>query len=367
SATSGRTLGDLKEPAGEAGVSLLAVEREGRRHYRTMPLLVLEEGDRLMIEGGSAAIEEFRSSAGLAFPEGEEGGGTTPEGAGRILVEAVVPQTSRLIGRRAENVIGHGRIQGVLLGIQRQGQTLREKLGAKRIRAGDVLLILMPDTAVDDIDPSDLMTLERGGLAVTQEKRLWLALGLFTGALALVTAGLLTMATALSVVVILYVLSGILTIDEIYDHVEWPVIVLLGAMIPLGNALESTGGSVLIAGWLEQASRGFPAWVALLLMMVVTMLLSDILNNNATVVIAIPVGIRLAEQIGLNPDAFIMGIAIAASCAFLTPIGHQNNTIILGPGGYRFGDYWRLGLPLEIISLAVAVPLLLIVFPLQGP
>lgn len=366
SATNGRTLGDLKEPAGEAGVSLLAVEREGRRHYRTMPLLVLEEGDRLMIEGGSAAIEEFRSSAGLAFPEGEEGGGMPPDGAGRILVEAVVPQTSRLIGRRAENVIGHGRIQGVLLGIQRQGQTLREKLGAKRIRAGDVLLILMPDAAVEDIDPSDLMTLERGGLAVTQEKRLWLALGLFAGAIVLVTAGVLTMATALSVVVILYVLSGILTIDEIYDHVEWPVIVLLGAMIPLGNALESTGGSVLIAGWLEQASHGFPAWVALLMMMIVTMLLSDILNNNATVVIAIPVGIRLAEQIGLNPDAFIMGIAIAASCAFLTPIGHQNNTIILGPGGYRFSDYWRLGLPLEIISLAVAVPLLLIVFPLQG-
>ena len=149
-----------------------------------------------------------------------------------------------------------------------------------------------------------------------------------------------------------------------YKRQDWPIIVLLGAMIPLGEAIETTGASAQIAGWLGQASAGAPAWVALLMLMVVTMLLSDILNNTATVIIALPVGIRLAHEMGVNPDAFIMGIAIAASCAFLTPIGHQNNALIMGPGGYRFGDYWRLGLPLELISLAVAVPLLLVVFPL---
>lgn len=363
SATIGLTLGEATEAAREAEVVILAVERGGTRHYRTAPMLVLDEGDRLIIEAAPTGLEEFRSGLGLAFPTGDEGE-IVPDGPGRLLIEAVVPQTSRIIGRRAENVIGQGRIEGTLLGIQRQGQTLREKLGAKRIRNGDVLLILMPERALDEVDPSDLMVLERGGLAVTRERRLWLALGLFGGAIALVTAGFATMATALSVVVILYVLSGILTIEGIYDHVDWPIIMLLGAMIPLGEALETTGVSGQIAGWLAAVSQGAPAWMALLLLMVVTMILSDILNNTATVIIALPVGIRLADQMGYNPDAFIMGIAIAASCAFLTPIGHQNNTIIMGPGGYRFGDYWKLGLPLEVISLAVAVPLLLIVFPL---
>ncbi len=363
SAAVGKTLAAVTEAASEAGATILAVERGGVRHYRNAGFLVLAEGDRLILESAPAALDEFRSGLGLAFPEGEDGSHLA-EGAGRILVEAVVPPTSRLIGRRADRVIGQGRVEGVLLGIQRAEQRLREKLGAKRIRSGDVLLILMPEAAAVELDPSDLMALDRGGLAVTREKRLWLALGLFAAAIAAVTAGLLSMATALAVVVILYVLAGILTIEEIYDHVDWPVIVLLGALIPLGEALETTGGSQLIAAWLQQVSDGYPAWVALLLMMVVTMLLSDILNNTATVVIAVPVGIRLAEAIGVNPDAFIMGIAIAASCAFLTPIGHQNNTLILVPGGYRFGDYWRLGLPLELISLAVAVPLLLVVFPL---
>ena len=363
SAAAGKTWGELAEAAAEAQVGILAIERGGARHYRTTPMLVLNEGDRLVVEAAPAALEEFRSGSGLGFPEGGEGD-VVPDGSGRRLVEAVVPQTSRLIGRRTENVIGHGRIQGTLLGIQRQQQTLRDKLGAKRIRSGDVLLILMPEGALDDLDPSDLMVLESGGLAVTREKRLWLALALFGGAIALVTAGLTTMATALSAVVILYVLGGILTVEEIYDHVDWPIIVLLGAMIPLGEAIETTGASAQIAGWLGQASAGAPAWVALLMLMVVTMLLSDILNNTATVIIALPVGIRLAHEMGVNPDAFIMGIAIAASCAFLTPIGHQNNALIMGPGGYRFGDYWRLGLPLELISLAVAVPLLLVVFPL---
>lgn len=135
-------------------------------------------------------------------------------------------------------------------------------------------------------------------------------------------------------------------------------------MIPLGLALDQTGGSALIAQGLASLTQGYPAWIALVLLMAATMMLSDVLNNNATTIIAAPVSIRLAEQLGVQPDAFLMGVAVAASCAFLTPIGHQNNTLILGPGNYRFGDYWRMGLPLEIIVMAVSVPLLLIVWPL---
>jgi di/tricarboxylate transporter len=157
---------------------------------------------------------------------------------------------------------------------------------------------------------------------------------------------------------------GLIGAREIYTTVEWPVIILLGSMIPIGAALETAGGTALIADGLVALTLGMPAWVALAVLMIVTMTLSDVLNNVATAVIAAPVGLEMAKTLGVSPDPFLMAVAIAASCAFLTPIGHKNNILVLGPGGYRFGDYWRMGLPLEIIIVAASVPLLLIVWPL---
>ena len=140
--------------------------------------------------------------------------------------------------------------------------------------------------------------------------------------------------------------------------------VLLGSMIPLGAALETSGGTDLIAGALVSLTQGLPAWAILTVLMVVTMTLSDVLNNTATAIVAAPIGIQMAQQLGVNPDPFLMAVAIAASAAFLTPIGHKNNTLVLGPGGYRFGDYWRMGLPLEILVVGVSIPLILLFWPL---
>ena len=151
---------------------------------------------------------------------------------------------------------------------------------------------------------------------------------------------------------------------QLYDHIEWPVVVLLGSMIPLGSAFEATGGTALIANAMLNATYGMPAWMVLLLLMIVTMTLSDVLNNTATAIVAAPIGIQMAHSLGVNPDPFLMAVAISASAAFLTPIGHKNNTLILGPGGYKFGDYWRIGLPLEIIIVAVSIPCLLYFWPL---
>jgi di/tricarboxylate transporter len=164
--------------------------------------------------------------------------------------------------------------------------------------------------------------------------------------------------------VVVFVAMGLIGGREIYTSIEWPVVILLGSMLPLGLALEASGGTALIANSLIAITSGAPSWVALTLLMVITMTLSDVLNNVATAVVAAPVGLGMAQNLGVNPDAFLMAVAIAASCAFLTPIGHKNNILVLGPGGYRFGDYWRMGLPLEIIIIAVSVPLLLIVWPL---
>jgi di/tricarboxylate transporter len=169
---------------------------------------------------------------------------------------------------------------------------------------------------------------------------------------------------ALAAAAVLMVIIGIVPPRQIYEAVEWPVIVLLGAMIPLGAALEASGGTALLAGAVVGQGAGLPPLVVLTLLMVVTMTLSDIINNTATAVIAAPLAIEIATRLKVSPDPFLMAVAVAASCAFLTPIGHKNNTLIMGPGGYRFGDYWRMGLPLELLVIAVAVPMIAVVWPL---
>ena len=171
-------------------------------------------------------------------------------------------------------------------------------------------------------------------------------------------------AVALGAVAVAYVILGLVSASEVYESVEWPVIVLLGCLIPIGAAFDSSGGTALIAETMFGWTEGLPVVVVVVLLMLITMTLSDVLNNVATAVIAAPIALDLATRLQVNPDAFLMAVAVAASCAFLTPIGHKNNTIIMGPGGYRFGDYWRMGLPLEILVIAVGVPMILLVWPL---
>jgi di/tricarboxylate transporter len=198
---------------------------------------------------------------------------------------------------------------------------------------------------------------------VTQEGKTWGAIAVFAVAVAAAAFGLLDLPVALGVVALGFVAMGVVPLSELYTRIEWPVVVLLGSMIPLGAALEDAGGTALIAGGLVDLTEGWPAWAILAVLMVVTMTLSDVLNNTATAIVAAPVAVTMAERLGANPDPFLMAVAVAASAAFLTPIGHKNNTLVLGPGGYRFGDYWRMGLPLEVLIVAVSVPALLVFWP----
>jgi di/tricarboxylate transporter len=160
------------------------------------------------------------------------------------------------------------------------------------------------------------------------------------------------------------VLAGILSPRELYQNIEWPVIVLLGALIPVGHAMDSTGATALVAGGLVSLTGGLPAWVLVAVLLIVTMTLSDVLNNAATAVVMAPIALTVADELGAAPDGFLMAVALGASSAFLTPIGHQNNALVMGPGGYRFGDYWRVGLPLECLIVLVGVPMILWVWPL---
>ncbi len=360
----GTRLRDLLDPAEKADVAILGLMRDGKRRFGTGRNLILKADDILILEATPEALDEFRSSFALPLAPADNPAADAV-GEGVSLVEMVVPETARIAGKTAEAIGLSWRKRTVLMGIARGGARITSRLRKTVIEPGDILLLLSPsDSAEDVVDWLGGLTLADRGLNVTQDSKTWLAIGLFGAAVLAASLGLLYLPIALGIVVIGYVLTRILPIQEIYDHIEWPVVVLLGSMIPLGAALETSGGTELIAGALVDLTEGLPAWAILTVLMVVTMTLSDILNNTATTIVAAPVGIQMAHSLGVSPDPFLMAVAIAASSAFLTPIGHKNNTLILGPGGYGFGDYWRMGLPLEIIIVAVSIPAILVFWPL---
>ena len=361
----GRRLRELDETAETNDVAILGLVRGGRRRYGTARNVALQAGDAIVVEARPDALDEFRAALALDFAETRRQQALTAEGEGLQAIEVVVPEDARIRGKTAQAVGLGWRQRTVLMGISRGGRRISRQIRKTRIHTGDILLLLSPtEQASEVVEWLGVLPLADRGLQVTDEKKVWLAIGMFAAAVAAASFGLVYLPVALGMVTVGFVLTKILPIAEIYDHVSWPVVVLLGSMIPLGSALESSGGTRLIADSLIELTRGLPAWAVLTVLMVVTMTLSDVLNNTATTIVAAPIGIQMAQSLGVNPDPFLMTVAVAASCAFLTPIGHKNNTLILGPGGYRFGDYWRMGLPLEILVVAVSIPAILLFWPL---
>ncbi|GHF00229.1 SLC13 family permease [Aliiroseovarius zhejiangensis] len=361
----GKRLQDLVETAEKNDVAILGLVRENKRRYGTQRATKLAAGDALVIEARPEALDEFRAALGLAFTDAKREETLRAEGAGLSKIEVAVPVNARIVDKTAQSVGLHWRQRSVLLGISRSGKRITKQVRKTKIRPGDILLLLVPQGSESDVTEwlGGLPLAERG-LTVTQDEKVWLAIGLFGGAVAAASFGLVYLPVALGLVVVGYTLTKIVPLSELYSHIEWPVVVLLGSMIPLGAALETSGGTELIANGLVGLTQGMPAWAVLTVLMIVTMTLSDVLNNTATTIVAAPVGIQMAQTLGKNPDPFLMAVAVAASCAFLTPIGHKNNTLILGPGGYKFGDYWRMGLPLEVLVVAVSIPAILVFWPL---
>jgi len=361
----GKRLAELIPVADTADVAILGLIRDGKRRYGQARNVSLHSGDALVLEATPDALDEFRSTLDLALADSQREEQLKAGGEGVEIIEVVVPEESRLNGRTTQSVGLAWRRRTILLGISRRGRKITDHLRTTTLEAGDILLLLVPrDTAADVTDWLGVLPLADRGLAVTENTKVWLAIGLFGAAVMAASIGLIYLPVALGLVVIAYVLAKIVPLSELYTHIEWPVVVLLGSMIPLGAALETSGGTELIAGALVSLTEGLAPWIVLTVLMVVTMTLSDVLNNTATTIVAAPVGIQMAQTLGVSPDPFLMAVAVAASSAFLTPIGHKNNTLILGPGGYSFGDYWRMGLPLEIIVVAVSIPAILVFWPL---
>jgi len=371
----------------EADVQVIALIRGDERQRMPSTYEVLREGDILLVEADSDSLKALLDVTGVelaADVEEQENRARDEQEAAEqaveqekaeknhksrhgelTLAEAIVSPGSMLVGTSASGLDLRERHGVNVLAVARQGQRLRQRLGEIRFAAGDILLLQTREDALQStLNSLGCLPLASRGLSITTPRNVLLASAVFAITLATIAFGLLPAATALVTGALVMILVGLIPVGRIYESIDMPVIVLVAAMLPVGQALETSGGSQLIADALLSVGQSLPAAATLALLMVAVMLISNVVNNAAAAVLAAPVAISLARGMDASVDPFLMAVAIGASCAFLTPIGHQSNTLVMAPGGYRFGDYWRLGLPLSILVVLCAVPAILWIWPL---
>lgn len=282
-----------------------------------------------------------------------------------VLMELVVRPESTLQGRSATHIMLRSRYSLNLLAVSRDGSRSKSRIRNLRMQAGDLLLLQgTAESVYEFASDYGCVPLAKRELKIPDMKQAFFAATIMFAAVAGAAFGLLPAPISFALGVLASMVFKTVPPRSVYSVIDWPVIVLLAALIPVAGAMESTGTAELIASLLMEYIAQGNAVVALSMVLIITMLLSDLMNNAATAAVMCPIAIGAAMTLGVNVDSFLMAVAVGASCAFLTPIGHQNNTLILGPGGFKFSDYWRLGLPLEILVVAVALPLLMVFWPL---
>jgi len=393
-----RPLRDLELELEEADAQIVGMVRHKMRVIAPNPRRLLHAGDILVIEADPEALAGMLSSLKLELEEAiapkeeeeeedrpddaslptqiqeaatpkkddkEEKDQHRSEGEETVIQELVVMPSDRLIGRTATDLQLRTRYGLNLLALSRQGRRSIKRLRVTRILAGDLLLMQgTPEALAAFASEFACVPLAARAIRIPDRRKALIATLTMLAAVAGAAFGLLPAAISFAAGVLVMMTLRIIPLQKMYEAIDWPVIVLLAALIPVAGAMASTGTADLLAkGLLQNLAQGRPVF-ALALILITTMTLSDFMNNAATAAVMCPLSISTAVQLDASPDAFLMAVAVGASCAFLTPIGHQNNTLILGPGGFRFGDYWRLGLPMEILVVAVSIPMLLWVWPL---
>jgi di/tricarboxylate transporter len=349
----------------DADIRILGLIRNKRRIHAPDPDEELKTNDILILEAHSDDLKTFVNNSGVKLVGGKQFRRDAIGSKDISIAEAVVTANSPLVGNTAASLSMRTRFGLNLLAIARQEKKLRQRIDNIKFKTGDVLLLQGRVNNINDaITSMGCLPLAERGMKIGIPRQIILALGIFGIAIVSVVIGLLPVNIAFPLAALLLVIASVISVREIYTSVDWPVIILLGAMIPVGEALETTGGAGLIAAQILSIGTDFPVWATLAIVLVVTMFLSDLINNAATVVLMAPIGIGVATGLNVSIDPFLMAIAVGGSCAFLTPIGHQSNTLVMGPGGYKFSDYWRMGLPLEILIILVGVPLILYFWPL---
>ena len=359
----GKTVAEVEKLVGEK-MTLFGFIRKDDKVLPPNPDGVIQEGCRYVVKADPVELQALIEEHNLHLSTEMRHRIDSLKEENTGFTEAIVTAGSPLLGRTRTHLRRRSGNTMTLMAVARQNKPIRKQLKEVVFRVGDVLLLHGKTPEMDDtIADLNLLPLAERELKVGTFSRIGLSVAIFAGAIGLSMTGF-PMTIAFLGAVLAYILCGILPLRDIYREVEWPIIVLLGAMIPVSQAFQSTDCTGLIAESIKGLTGALPPWSMITLVMIVTMCLSDIINNAATAFIMAPIAVGISGTLGLHPDPFLMAVAVGASCAFLTPIGHQCNAMILGPGGYRFGDYWRVGLPLEIVIAILGTPLIVQFWPL---
>jgi len=359
----GKTVAEVEKLVGEK-MTLFGFIRKDDKVLPPNPDGVIQEGCRYVVKADPVELQALIEEHDLHLSTEMRHRIDSLKEENTGFTEAIVTAGSPLLGRTRTHLRRRSGNTMTLMAVARQNKPIRKQLKEVVFRVGDVLLLHGKTPEMDDtIADLNLLPLAERELKVGTFSRIGLSVAIFAGAIGLSMTGF-PMTIAFLGAVLAYILCGILPLRDIYREVEWPIIVLLGAMIPVSQAFQSTDCTGLIAESIKGLTGALPPWSMITLVMIVTMCLSDIINNAATAFIMAPIAVGISGTLGLHPDPFLMAVAVGASCAFLTPIGHQCNAMILGPGGYRFGDYWRVGLPLEIVIAILGTPLIVQFWPL---
>ena len=360
----GKKVSEAREVGLGEDTVLIDIMRRGQHRLAPSSDEVLRSGDHILLKADAGDIEDILKNTDLALVGSRALHADVLRSGSLGITEAVITQNSVLVGQTPAQIRLGRRYQVNLLAIARQGKPVRNRMKKARFQAGDVLLLQGDMEAIPNV-LSDLgcLPLPHRGLAIGSDSGV-LPILIFVSAVAASVAGLLSVPVAFLTAVAALILSKQISLRDTYDAVDWPVIVLLACMVPVGAAMESSGASDLIAAWIAGGRDVLPDWALVAAILLTAMFLSDIMNNAATAVLMGNLAGGLALKLGVSPDPFLMAVAVGSSCAFLTPIGHQSNLLVMGPGGYHFGDYWRLGLPLEAVIVVIAIPMILLVWPL---
>ena len=371
---SGRSLMDLVAAVeDEADITVLALLRGEERFNTPSMYKVLQQDDVLLVEADSDSLKALTDVTGLKLI-GDKTDEQTEEQADEAdssktkaldLAEAILAHDSILVGNTLSSLSIRQRYGVNILAVARRGHQLKQRLHQIRFVAGDILLMQGNEDVLKSVmGELGCLPLASRGLRLGQPRKVAIASFIFIGVILLIMFDAVSTATAMVAGVVAMFFAGLLPIAKLYKSLDLPVIVLLAAMLPVGQALETTGGSELIATLLLNMSESTPPAMTLVILMVATMLLSNIINNAAAAILAAPIALSVASGMDVSADPLLMAVAIGASCAFLTPIAHQSNTLVMEPGGYNFTDYWKLGLPLSILVILTALPVILWVWPL---
>ncbi|MBL4573523.1 MAG: SLC13 family permease [Gammaproteobacteria bacterium] len=357
--------GELKDSLAEKNLTLLSMVHRRENIPVVYRRQLIAASDLLMIQGSHDDVAQFSKNHNLQLVSAENGQKEVLHSEDMQAAEVVVTPNSPIVGRTPSQLRFNRKYGVNLLAASRSGTPHRERLRNFKFAVGDVLLLHGEVSEIEEaIIKLNCYPLANRVLGLGRNTKAIPAMLTFILAIVAAASGLVTIQLALGMATVAMVLLNIVPVREFYDGVDWAVVVLLGAMIPLGTALETTGTTTLLVNGILAVAGDLSPVFLIAMILIITMTISDVLNNAATAILMAPIAYNIALALNLNPDAFLMAVAVGASCAFLTPIGHQNNALIMGPGGYKFGDYWRMGLPLEIIIVIVALPLLLMAWPL---